>query len=69
MFGAEGDGLSEAVLNACDHRVVIPMRPDSDSVNVGVASGVFLYAYSSVNSATDSTAASPSANGEAAAGA
>ena len=68
VFGAEGDGLSEAVLNACDHRVVIPMKPGSDSVNVGVASGVFLYAYS-VSSATDSTAASPSANGEAAAGA
>ena len=68
VFGAEGDGLSQAVLNTCDQRVVIPMKPGSDSVNVGVASGVFLYAYSA-SSPTDSTAASPSANGEAAAGA
>jgi tRNA G18 (ribose-2'-O)-methylase SpoU len=67
LFGAEGDGLSSAVLDECDHRVVIPMQPGSDSVNVGVASGVFLYAYSSVSSATDSTTTSESANGEAAA--
>ncbi len=67
VFGAEGDGLSADVLGACDHRVVIPMTPGSDSVNVGVASGVFLYAYSSASSATDSTTTSESAKGEAAA--
>ena len=46
LFGSEGAGLTAPVLELCDQRVVIPMNPGSDSVNVGVASGIFLYAYS-----------------------
>ena len=30
----------------CDQRLVVPMSPGSDSVNVAVASGIFLYAFS-----------------------
>ena len=47
LLGAEGTGLSTPVLEICDRRVVIPITPNSDSVNVAVASGIFLYAYSS----------------------
>jgi tRNA G18 (ribose-2'-O)-methylase SpoU len=43
VFGSEGAGLSTETLAVCDKQVVIPMAPDSDSVNVAVASGIFLY--------------------------
>jgi tRNA G18 (ribose-2'-O)-methylase SpoU len=66
LVGAEGDGLSPAVVELCDHRVVVPMRPESDSINVAVAAGIFLYAYSA-SSASGSTATSGSAKGDAAA--
>ncbi len=45
VFGAEGDGLSDAVQAACSHPVTLPMAPGSDSVNVGVAAGIFLHHY------------------------
>lgn len=40
--GAEFAGLSAATLAACSARVRIPMAPGVDSLNVGVAAGVFL---------------------------
>jgi tRNA G18 (ribose-2'-O)-methylase SpoU len=40
LFGAEGPGLSEAMLAAADERVGIPMRGGVDSLNVGVAAGI-----------------------------
>ena len=43
VFGSEGDGLSKAVLEACDEAVAIPMPPTVDSLNVGAAAAVFLY--------------------------
>ena len=43
VFGSEGDGISPAVLAACDEAVAIPMPPDVDSLNVGAAAAVFLY--------------------------
>jgi tRNA G18 (ribose-2'-O)-methylase SpoU len=43
VFGAEGPGLTEAVLAACDDMVEIPMPSHMNSLNVAVASGVFLY--------------------------
>ena len=42
-FGSEGNGLSPAVLAACDEAVAIPMANDVDSLNVGNAAAVFLY--------------------------
>jgi tRNA G18 (ribose-2'-O)-methylase SpoU len=45
LFGAEGEGLSSPILAVCDQRVVIPMAPESDSLNVAVASGIFLQAF------------------------
>jgi tRNA G18 (ribose-2'-O)-methylase SpoU len=43
VFGAEGPGLTEAVLVACDDMVEIPMPSHMNSLNVAVATGVFLY--------------------------
>src|SRR5579885_2533143 len=43
VFGSEGEGLSPAVLAACDEAVAIPMPPGVDSLNVGAAAAVFLY--------------------------
>ena len=43
VFGAEGPGLTAAVLAACDEMVEIPMPSHMNSLNVAVATGVFLY--------------------------
>ena len=43
VFGSEGNGISPAVLAACDEAVEIPMLNEVDSLNVGAAAAVFLY--------------------------
>jgi tRNA G18 (ribose-2'-O)-methylase SpoU len=43
VFGSEGNGLSPAVLAACDEAVAVPMANGVDSLNVGAAAAVFLY--------------------------
>ncbi len=43
VVGNERDGLTLAALDACTHRVRIPMAPGQDSLNVGVAAGMLLY--------------------------
>jgi tRNA G18 (ribose-2'-O)-methylase SpoU len=43
VFGSEGEGISTAVLAACDDLVAIPMQEGVDSLNVASASAVFLY--------------------------
>jgi len=43
VFGAEGPGLTPAALAACDETVEIPMPAHMNSLNVAVATGVFLY--------------------------
>jgi 23S rRNA (guanosine2251-2'-O)-methyltransferase len=43
VFGSEGPGLTESVLAACDDAVEIPMPSHMNSLNVAVATGVFLY--------------------------
>jgi tRNA G18 (ribose-2'-O)-methylase SpoU len=42
VVGAEFAGLSDTALSACTHRARIPMAEGVDSLNVGVAAGVFL---------------------------
>ena len=44
LLGAEGPGLSPAVLAAADRRVRIPMRPGVDSLNVAVTAALALFA-------------------------
>jgi len=43
VFGAEGPGLTPAVLAACDDLVEIPMPSHMNSLNVASAAAVFLY--------------------------
>jgi tRNA G18 (ribose-2'-O)-methylase SpoU len=43
VLGAEGPGLSAAVLAACDEAVEIPMPSHMNSLNVASAAAVFLY--------------------------
>lgn len=45
LFGAEGPGLSEAVLEGVDHRVRIPMTNDVDSLNIAVSAAVSMHRY------------------------
>jgi len=44
VFGSEGWGLRESVIEQCDILARIPMATGVDSLNVAIASGVFLYA-------------------------
>lgn len=43
IFGSEGDGISEEILERCDAALSIRMESGVDSLNVGSASAVFLY--------------------------
>lgn len=43
IFGAEGNGISAAVIAACDEAVAIPMSASVDSLNVASAAAIFLY--------------------------
>jgi len=43
VLGGEGQGLSEAVLEATDARVSIPMQPPVESLNVAVAAALLVY--------------------------
>jgi 23S rRNA (guanosine2251-2'-O)-methyltransferase len=56
VLGAEGKGLRPRVAGACDELVAIPMRGRIDSLSVGAAAAVLLYAASrrSGNAATTS---------------
>ena len=41
--GSEGQGLSEAILRQCDGTLIIPMRPDSESLNAAVAASILMW--------------------------
>ena len=43
VVGNEGDGLSDAALDACTHRARIPMTSSVDSLNVATAAAIGLY--------------------------
>lgn len=43
LFGGEGYGLERRWIELCDRRVTIDMSLNTDSLNVAVASGIFLY--------------------------
>ena len=49
LFGNEAQGLSKEWLDLCQRRVTIPMRHGTDSRNVAVAAGVFLYHFTRVS--------------------
>lgn len=41
--GSEGHGLSREFLEACDGQIIIPMQPDSESFNAGVAAAIIMW--------------------------
>jgi 23S rRNA (guanosine2251-2'-O)-methyltransferase len=43
IAGAEGEGVSNAVLTRVDHRFIIPQAATTNSFNVSVATGITLY--------------------------
>lgn len=43
FFGAEGDGLSEEVIGACDRTAIIPMANGVDSLNVAASTAVAMW--------------------------
>lgn len=43
VFGHEGQGVSEALLQACAHTLTIPQPGGEESLNVGAAAAVCLY--------------------------
>lgn len=43
LFGSEGHGLEPIWIDRCSRRITIPMHGGTDSLNVAVATGVFLY--------------------------
>ncbi len=48
LLGNEFDGLPASWLAECDHQVTVPMRPGTDSLNLGVAAGILLYEWTRV---------------------
>lgn len=45
LLGNEYYGLSRKMIDLCDQKLMIPMRPDVDSLNLGVSAGIFLYEF------------------------
>ena len=43
IFGNEGNGIREEILNKCDKLIKIDMNNACESLNVGVSSGIVLY--------------------------
>lgn len=42
-IGSEGQGLSRELLNVCSGQLIIPMAPDSESLNAAVAASVVMW--------------------------
>ena len=43
VFGSEGEGITPAVLDACDQTITVPMAEGIDSLNVACASATIIY--------------------------
>ena len=43
VIGNEGHGLSQAIIEACDRSVYIPMEADTESFNAGVAAALIMW--------------------------
>jgi tRNA G18 (ribose-2'-O)-methylase SpoU len=43
VFGNEAKGISPEIIAACDRRITLPMQRGTDSLNVAVAAGIFMY--------------------------
>jgi tRNA G18 (ribose-2'-O)-methylase SpoU len=43
VFGSEAKGLDAETIARCDRRITVPMKLGTDSLNVAVAAGIFLF--------------------------
>lgn len=43
VIGSEGRGISAEMLDICDERVIIPMAPECESLNAGVAAAIIMW--------------------------
>lgn len=48
LFGSEGHGLPPELIEFCPRRLTIPMPAGTDSLNVAVAAGIFLYHFAAL---------------------
>jgi tRNA G18 (ribose-2'-O)-methylase SpoU len=48
VFGSEGHGLADEWTSFCDKRITIPMNAMADSLNVSVASAIFLHYFTRI---------------------
>jgi len=46
LFGNEAQGLSREVISVCNRKVTLSMKRGTDSLNVSIAAGIFLYHFS-----------------------
>ncbi|MCA9166802.1 MAG: RNA methyltransferase [Planctomycetales bacterium] len=46
LFGSEGHGLPQDIIEHCDELVTLPMKRGTDSLNLATSTGIFLYHYS-----------------------
>ncbi len=42
-IGSEGRGLTKELLEICDGQLIIPMRPDCESLNAAVAASIVMW--------------------------
>lgn len=42
VLGNEGNGISDKILNSSDYQIIIPIKEDMESLNVGVAAGILV---------------------------
>lgn len=45
VFGSEGHGIRPELLALCDERATIPRRGETQSLNLGVATGIILFEF------------------------
>lgn len=55
LFGNEAHGLDPEWVQLCDRKVMIPMQGGTDSLNVSVSAGIFLYHFCHVQLAARDT--------------
>ncbi len=48
VLGNEGAGVRKEILDLCDERILIEMKDDCESLNVGISAGIILYNWRSL---------------------
>lgn len=43
IIGNEGNGITNSVLECADRKIALPMRGGAESLNAGIAAGIFIY--------------------------